>query len=43
MSGMKEMSVNEIREAIRIAEAAGDTESAKQLRKRLQQHTLNEG
>ena len=39
---MAELSVQEIQEAIRIAEAAGDVESAEALRKRLQQHTVND-
>lgn len=36
------MTVQEIKDAIRIAEAAGDTESAEQLRKQLKQMTINE-
>jgi len=36
------MSVQEIREAIRIAEAAGDAETAIQLRETLKRMTINE-
>jgi len=39
---MADMTVQEIQDAIRIAEAAGDVESAEALRKRLQQHTIND-
>ena len=37
------MSVTEIKDAIRIAEAAGDNVTAEQLRKKLNQMTINEG
>ena len=39
---MAELTVQEIQDAIRIAEAAGDAETAEALRKRLQQHTVND-
>lgn len=39
---MAQLTVQEIREAIRIAEAAGDTESAEMLRQQLKQHTIND-
>jgi len=37
------MTVEEIKNAIRIAEAAGDVETAQVLRERLKQFTINEG
>jgi hypothetical protein len=37
------MSVEEIREQIRIAEANGDKQQAEALRKKLNQYTINEG
>ena len=42
---MKEimMTVIEIQEAIRIAEAAGDMKTSKQLKVQLKQCTINEG
>jgi len=39
---MAELTIQQIQEAIRIAEAAGDASTAENLRKRLQQHTIND-
>lgn len=36
------MDVQEIREAIRLAEAAGDEKTAEELRKKLQKMSINE-
>jgi hypothetical protein len=38
-----DMTVQEIKDAIRIAEAAGDYHTAEQLRKKLQRMVVNEG
>jgi hypothetical protein len=39
---MATMTVQEIKEAIRIAEAAGDAEAAETLRAQLKQFTIND-
>ena len=37
----KELSVTQIREAIRLAESAGDSASAEELKKKLQNMSIN--
>ncbi len=38
---MSEMTIQEIKEAIRIAESAGDSNTAEELRKKLQTLSIN--